>query len=132
MVCEEDGWSTGLVPSRPELPRGWSYPVKPSEIETLFPGVGHVYWWGWSRKRAAAKGNPTRLFLRWSPRSAMPQPGLTIVAVPSQYRQAVRAWIETQVAPAAKRWLAGLDTNSPTWLDDPHVMTWTWTPSDSS
>ena len=49
----------------------------------------------------------------------MAQPGLNRRAVPSQYRQAVRAWIETQVAPAAKRWLAGLDTNSPTWLDAP-------------
>ena len=117
-----------MMRSRPELPSGWSWPIKPSEVESFFPGVGQVYWWGWSRKRAAANGNPTKLFLRWSPRSATPQPGLTLVAVPSQYRQAIRAWVETYVAPAAQRWLAELENQSPTWLDSNLVAEWTWKP----
>ena len=39
----------------------------PADVETLFSGVGHVYWWGWSRSERPLKAGPRRLFLRCLP-----------------------------------------------------------------
>ncbi len=126
-----DRWSTGLMPDK--LPKGWSWPIKPSEVEKYFPGVGHTYWfWGSYRlrNRRLEEVRPPSFRLDWTPRSAMPQPVLTVFSVPSDKRASVRAWVEAVVAPQAHAWLGALETQYPTWLDARHQKTWTWKEPD--
>lgn len=111
---------------RPKLPKGWSWPVKPSDVDEQFPGVGHVNWVTGALNK---KRTPT-LYLTWQPRTAMPEAGLTISAVPSTDRAAIRLWIMDVVAPEARSWLTALETRSPTWLDQWHMESWCWQASE--
>jgi hypothetical protein len=121
------------VRSRPKLPKGWSYPIKPSEVEKHFPGVGHVYWgWGSYKLRDWKVEERPCFLLTWQPRTAMPMLILTVAAVPSDKRARIRAWVEAVVAPQAQEWLRALKDRSPTWLDGKHQKTWTWRAPDSN
>lgn len=60
----------------------------------------------------------------------MPQPVLTVWAVPSEHRMAVRRWIKQTVAPEASDWLGALGTRSPVWQDMPHSVAWNWSPGE--
>ena len=115
---------------RQKLPKGWSWPIKPSEVEKYFPGVGYTYWFRGSTKQQRAwtlgEPRPTSFRLTWTPRTAMPQPILTVFSVPSDLRKAVREWVEAVVLAQAHSWLAALETQSPVWLDAEHTKTWTW------
>jgi hypothetical protein len=114
--------------NRRKLPVGWSHPIKASEVAEVFPGVGHITWngrpanWRDSQDQAA-------FWLSWSPRSALPQPVLTIWAVPSKHRAAIHRWTEKTVAPQAHDWLRSLGERSPVWRDTEHMQAWRWTPS---
>lgn len=68
----------------------------------------------------------SRLFLSWQARTAMPQPILTIAAVPSPLRSEINDWIIETVAPDAQTWLSALTTRSQTWLDSKHQKGWAW------
>ena len=116
-----------MARNRSKLPAGWSRPVKPSEISQTFPGAGHVYWNGPPATSRDATARPV-IWLSWEPRSAMPQPGLTVWAVPSANRAAIRQWINQTVAPQATRWLLALESRSPVWRDTRHWKTWNWKP----
>jgi len=121
------GWCTGSVQSRPKLPQGWSYPIKASEVETLFPGVEYISWgWGTSRLRKWSPEERPSVFLWWHPHTAMPPSRMSFAAVPSENRASIREWIEVMVAPEARVWLDALATRSPVWLDGKHSVTWSW------
>jgi len=114
-----------MARNRTRLPIGWSRPIKPSEVIEIFPGIGHAYWNG----RPATWQNSTAqpvFWLGWTPRTAMPQPLLTVWAVPSQNRAAIRQWTQQTVAPEASGWLLALESRSPTWRDTPHSKAWNW------
>jgi hypothetical protein len=111
------------------LPAGWSHPIKASEIAGIFPGVGHVTWNGRPANWQAAQTR-SAFWLDWSPKSAVPQPVLTVWAVPSSDRAAVRRWIQQTVALEAGEWLRALDTRSPVWRDAHNSVTWSYTQDD--
>ena len=116
-----------MARNRSKLPAGWSRPIKPSEVTQTFPGIGHVYWNGRPTTWRDNTAQPV-IWLTWDPRTAMPQPILTVWAVPSANRAAIRQWIQQAVAPQATRWLLALESRSPTWRDTRQSKTWTWRP----
>lgn len=115
-----------MARNRRRLPAGWSHPVKPLEITEIFPGVGHVTWNGRPANWRSAQAR-SAFWLDWSP---LPQPVLTLWAVPSAERAAVRRWMQDTVAPQAADWLRALDTRSPVWRDTRHSVTWSYTQDD--
>lgn len=62
----------------------------------------------------------------------MPQPILTVAAVPSEHRAKIRNWIKTVVEPEARCWLSALDLRTATWRDSKHLKRWTWHPDEPS
>jgi hypothetical protein len=102
-------------------------PMKPSEVTETFPGIGHVYWNGPPATWRDTTAQPV-IWLTWAPRTAMAQPVLTVWAVPSGNRAAIRQWINQAVAPEATRWLLALESRSPTCRDTRHSKTWNWEP----
>jgi hypothetical protein len=115
----------GRMGSKRRLPQGWSYPLKPGEISVALPGVGSVTWNGRPRGWQAAVGRPV-FWLRWEPRSAMPQPVLTVWAVPSADRAAIRRWIDATAMDSLRAWLRAAETAPQTWRDATHDTTWDW------
>jgi hypothetical protein len=120
-------WSTGCVSERPRLPKGWSFPIKPSEVERYFPGVGYVYWVrGTAKLKDWSARDQSFLYLAWQPRTAMPASILTVGAVPSEFRAEIRQWVDEVVGPEASAWMKALESKSPTWLDSGHRVNWKW------
>jgi hypothetical protein len=68
---------SGRMGSKRRLPHGWSYPLKPGEIAAALPGVSPVTWNGRPQGWRTSVARPV-FWLRWNPRSAMPQPVLTV------------------------------------------------------
>jgi hypothetical protein len=119
-----------VVRNRRKLPIGWSHPIKPSEIAQVFPAVGHTTWNGRPANWQSAHER-TAFWLSWSPRSALPQPVLTVWAVPSENRDSIRRWVQQTVAREAGDWLGALDTRSQVWRDTHHAVTWKWRPDET-
>jgi hypothetical protein len=117
-----------MARNRRKLPGGWSHPVRPSEVAEIFPGSGHVSWNGRPAGWQNSAERPV-FWLTWEPRAAMPQPVLTVWAVPSEDRAAIRRWIEETAAPQAGRWLLALESRSPTWRDTRQSQAWSWKPA---
>jgi hypothetical protein len=116
---------SGRMTSRRRLPRGWSHPLKPGEVAACFPGMGSVTWNGRPQDWKAAAFR--RVFrLEWSPRSAMPQPVLTVWAVPSADRAAIRAWIGATAMASMRAWLQAAEAAPQTWRDAEHNAAWHW------
>lgn len=112
---------------RPELPNGWSFPIKPSEVEWYVPGVGHVNWVRGNEKlQDLSARDQSVLYLAWQPWTAMPASILTIGAVPSEFRAEIRQWIDEVVGPEAMAWMKELESRTPTRLDRGHNVSWTW------
>jgi hypothetical protein len=116
---------SGRMASRQRLPRGWSHPMKPGEIAASLPGVGSVTWNGRPQGWQAAATRPV-FWLWWSPGSAMPQPVLTVWAVPSADRAAIRQWIGTTAMASIRAWLQAAEAAPQTWEDAEHMATWHW------
>jgi len=114
----------GFTASRRRLPRGWSHPLKPGEIAALLPGVGSVSWNGRAQDWQAPL--PPGIPPEWSPRSMMPQPVLTVWAVPSPDRAAIRAWISATAMTSTRAWLQAAGTSPQTWRDAEHNTAWNW------
>ena len=109
----------GFMASRRRLPRGWPHPLEPGEIAALLPGLGSVSWNGRPQDWQAPPFR--RVFrLEWSPRSMMPQPVLTVWAVPSPDRAAIRAWISATAVTSMRAWLQAAGTAPRTWRDAEH------------
>ena len=117
-----------MARNRRRLPAGWSHAIKPGEVKEVFPGVGHVTWNGrpanWRDSEKA--GEWVVFWLDWNVRSALPQPVLTVWAVPSGQRSVIRGWIDQVVRPEAREWLSGLGTRSPVWRDAQQSVWWRW------
>jgi hypothetical protein len=108
------------------LPAGWSRPVKPSEVADLFPMAGSVVWNGPPQTVRRAAGQPV-VWLTWSAISAQPQPVLTLWAVPSGSRQAIRRWVRSVVAEQAVTWFAATVNADDVSRASNHSRQWTWT-----
>ena len=57
----------------------------------------------------------------------MPQPVLTVWAVPSGERAAIRAWIGATAMAAMRAWLEAAEAAPETWRDAEHHAGWHWT-----
>lgn len=112
--------------SRRRLPRGWSYPLKSGEVAASLPGVGSVTWNGRPQGRRGTAACPV-FWLNWSPGSAIPQPVLTVWAVPSADRAGIRAWADVTAMPAMRAWVRAAEQATPTWRDAQHAVAWNWT-----
>ena len=109
----------GFMASRRRLPRGWSHPLKPGETAALLPGPGSVSWNGRPQDWQAPPFR--RVFrLERSPRSMMPQPVLTVWAVPSPDRAAIRARISATAVTSMRAWLQAAGTAPRIWRDAEH------------
>jgi hypothetical protein len=109
-----------------KLPDGWSWPLKPSDLPAIFPGVSTVYWYG-----PAAGPKPSSgplVLLAWSarPDSRMPEPTLMIWAVPSEMRARIRGELQTEAAADVKRWLSALADRGDGWRMLKHLQRWEW------
>lgn len=62
----------------------------------------------------------------------VPQPVLTIRAVPSRYREAIRVVLDDSMADAIATWLAGVSQRPETWLSERQYTHWTWMPPSAS
>jgi hypothetical protein len=87
--------------------------------------VGSVTWNGRPQGWQAAAARLV-FWLMWNPRSAMPQPVLTVWAVPSADRAAIRAWIGTTAMASMRAWLQAAQAAPETWRDAEHIATWYW------
>ena len=99
--------------------------MKPSEVTASFPSVGSVTWNGRPQGWQKTAERPV-FWLHWSPRTALAQPVLTVWAVPSTDRGAIRAWAELTAAPSMQAWLKALAAASETWRDREHGAVWEW------
>jgi hypothetical protein len=108
-----------------KLPQGWSPALKGAEPAELFPWVGFVTWLGRPVGWQAATSLPV-FGLRWSPTSAMPQPGLDMWAVPSTIRSQVRQAIHRQGAAEAGHWYSKI-TSTEVFRATEHNIEWRWT-----
>jgi hypothetical protein len=57
----------------------------------------------------------------------MPQPVLTVWAVPSADRAAIRAWIGMTAMPAMCAWVQAAEQAPQTWKDEKQGAAWNWT-----
>src|SRR5690349_18525887 len=80
----------------------------------------------WPPARLAGRGLPPGFRLEWNPRSAMPQPVLTVWAVPSADRAAIRAWIGATAMASMRAWLQAAEAAPQTWRDAEHNAAWHW------
>lgn len=116
-------WSTGVVQAQPGLPRGWSFPIEPSEVEDYFPGVGHVHWsLQTTTSEGSFPGHIRSLRVAWEPRVAEPPSVLTVFAVPSDHLIEIRKWIGAVVGPESRAWMRALESQNATWLLHGHAM----------
>jgi hypothetical protein len=99
--------------------------VKSSEIATLFPGTKWITWNG--RPQGWQTGTRPAIWLTWSPHSMLPQPVITVWAVPSEFREQIRGWIRDVVSPSAALWLSSLDAQPDTWRYSEQSKAWQWT-----
>lgn len=115
--------------TKPELPKGWTFPMKSSEIREQFPEVGSTHWvHSASSLEEWPSPGEACLHLKWEPRIAMAQPSLTVHSVPSKYRAEIRAWIDESARAELQAWLRELVTDCPEWLEHAHGMHWFWRP----
>ncbi len=117
--------NSGRMRSRRKLPRGWSHPIKSSEIAASLPAGGSVTWNGRPQGWQTAEERLV-FWMAWSPRTAMPQPVMTVWAVPSRDRAAVRAWIDAVAMPEMQAWVRFLHSAHETWLGSDHMTVWRW------
>jgi hypothetical protein len=112
----------------PGLATGWSFPFTPAEVAERFPEVGSVSWRPSNTKGIVQWGTDDEVlvYLTWFPGISRPQPILTLRAIPSQRRAAVRQWIEQDVVPELRAWLESLPTRSASWLEHQHLVSWKW------
>jgi hypothetical protein len=110
----------------PSLPPGWSWPLKSSEMATVFPGAGHVTRNG--RPRGWQSDRPQPLVrVVWDPRSWIDQPMLTISAVPSRHRHALRGMVLGRVAAEVSDWTGAASSQGEGWQILDHSIRWLWT-----
>jgi len=108
-----------------KLPDGWSRPGE--ALRGVCPvrdgRLRHV-----ARSAPAASGVPPFpvVWLAWSPVSAVAQPVLTLWAVPSELRQAVRRWVHDDVSARAATWFANVVCVSEVSRSMRHDTTWSW------
>ena len=107
-----------------KLRSGFSYPIRPAEVDRYFPGVRTVYW---KRDRPADLGSEV-FVLSWNPRLNVDrQPTLTVQACLSEDRAGIRAWLKSKVTPEACAWLAALEDKESTWVQSKQFRRWDWT-----
>jgi hypothetical protein len=87
------------------VPKGWSKPLKASEIAKVFPMTGTITWNGPPQRWRSNNRRPV-VWLWYNEISKIDQPVLTLWAVPSAARASVSEWIRTEVGPAAADWWA--------------------------
>jgi hypothetical protein len=90
------------------------------------PGVGSVTWNGRPQGWRGTAACPV-FWLNWSPGPAMPQPVLTVWAVPPADRAGIRAWADVTAMPAMRTWVRAAEQATPTWRDARHAVAWNWT-----
>lgn len=106
-----------------KLRTGFSYPIRPDEVNRYFPGVRTVYW----KRDLPAYFGAAVFVLTWEPRSDVNrEPRLTVKACPSDDRADIRSWLESEVAPEARAWLAALEDRESTWVQFSQSQHWDW------
>ena len=109
-----------------KLPKGWSRPVKASEVSELFPMAGTLTWNGRPQTWREPPPFPV-VWLAWSPGSAGAQPVLTLWAVPSAERSNVRRGVHQTVSPQAHQWFASVVGATEVARAGYHSVGWSWT-----
>jgi hypothetical protein len=112
--------------TKPKLPRDWSWPISATEREDRLPDAAAVDWEMGTLRQF--EGAHIVFRARWDPTSKVPQPVLTIRAVPSCHRSAIREAFDESMAEAVATWLGGVSERPATWLSETHYTHWTWTP----
>ena len=119
--------------AQPELPKGWSFPIEPSEVQQYFPGVDRSIWSvgtttlnGWNEIRG-------RCFrIAWERHSFDFPRTLTIWAVPSEHLTEIRKWIDEVVGPKSRAWLQAPEFEDPAWLRGGHALHFFWHPEHNT
>ncbi len=86
------------------LERGWSRPVKASEVADLFPMARTIQWTDGPLPEWRQKRRGIVVSLGHNRGSVQPQPELNLCAVPSDVRKAVEEWVRSVVVVEAARW----------------------------
>lgn len=113
--------------SKPKLPQGWSWPLTATEIEQRFPGVARTTW---SLGRLGPfRGTFYVATGEWSPRSMAATPGLTVHAIPSEHRRAIREALTGHLGEQIAEWFADIPHRPETWLSENQGAAWRWQPT---
>jgi hypothetical protein len=88
------------------LPKGWSRPIKASEVEAVFPMARTVIWGDGPLRSWQTGRRGIVVALSADPRSGQEQPVLKLCAVPSDARSAISRWVRSVVAVEAAAWWA--------------------------
>jgi hypothetical protein len=108
------------------LPRGWAYPITPTQVRELLPRVASVYWVDLHTLSGDYRPEHwmkvPHFSLQWDPTSPRLQPRLSVRAVPTKSQTDVRAWFQDSVVPEARAWLTSLDRTSAV----PQEKAWWW------
>ena len=114
-------------PKRPKLPRGWSWPLTATEVVHQFPAATQDRWVG-----GDTRGSTQAFFVlggTWlppTPTAPTPRLWVTIHAVPSAARQAVRADLASSLGIEVETWFAQIANQPPTWRSEQHSIAWRW------
>jgi hypothetical protein len=109
-----------------KLPRGWSRPLKASEVPGLFPMAGSLTWNGRPQTWREPPPFPV-VWLAWSPDSATTQPVLTLWAVPSAQRSIIRRGVHETVSTQAQHWFTSVVDATDVARAGHHSVAWSWT-----
>jgi hypothetical protein len=104
---------------QPPVPKGWRFPLKPSETDTFFPDVEEVRWLGEPARPHPGYESPTIELSRLRPPDGRFEDDAVgfqayVRVVPSADLVAARQWLMDDVKPEVVDWLEVQRKNSPT------------------
>lgn len=92
------------------MERGWSRPLKASDVELVFPMARTIIWGERPLHSWRSQRQGIVVSLNNNVRSGQEQPELNLCAVPSDAREAIEQWLRSVVGGEAAAWWAEVNS----------------------